>query len=70
MSYKEFIWFLLSEEDKTTNRRYTLTALHAHTHTYTHTCARAHTLQESSVLYLRQHVSMHLTTSLFLCSTV
>ena len=31
MSYKEFIWFLLSEEDKTTNRRYTHTRTHAHT---------------------------------------
>ena len=43
MSYKEFIWFLLSEEDKTTNRRCTHTALHTHTHTHTHAHTHTHT---------------------------
>ena len=52
MSYKEFIWFLLSEEDKTTSRRCVCvrackhTRARAHTRTHTH-CMSLHRWQLS-----------------------
>ena len=67
MSYKEFIWFLLSEEDKATNRRYTLTALHTHTHTHTHIHTHVHTsthtagilctLSQAACVYASHHLT-------------
>ena len=77
MSYKEFIWFLLSEEDKATNRRYTLTALHAHTHTHTHihthvrtsthTAGILCTLSQAACVYASHHIIFPMLHSIEYC---